>query len=67
MLYLEWDLINLVQYLVQQNLFYLILSAYLEDFKPCGYFLRIKKTKGNSGKFKVTQGIFWSLREDFLT
>ena len=25
------------------------LSAYLEFFKPCGYFLRIKK---NSGKLK---------------
>ena len=35
---------------------------------PCGYFLRIKKkTQGNSGKFKVTQGSFWSLRGDFLT
>ena len=29
------------------------LSAYLEIFKPCSYFLRIKK---KSGKFLVTQG-----------
>ena len=27
----------------------------------------LKKIKGNSGKFKVTQENFWSLREDFLT
>ena len=26
-----------------------------------------KKAQGNLGKFKVTQGSFWSLREDFLT
>ena len=36
-----------------------ILSAYLKIFKPCGYFLRIKKTQGNLGKFKVTQGRFF--------
>ena len=40
--------------------------AYLEIFKPFGYFLRIKKNQGNSGKFKVTKRSFWSLREDFL-
>ena len=34
-------------------------SGYLEVFKPCGYFLKIKK---DSGKFKVTQGSFWSLK-----
>ena len=39
-----------------------------EIFKPCGYFLSIKKkSQRNSGKFKVTQESFWSLREDFLT
>ena len=38
LLELEWDLTNLVQYFVQENWFYLILSAYLEIFKPCGYF-----------------------------
>ena len=27
----------------------------------------LKKIKGNSGKFKVTQENFWSLRKDFLT
>ena len=37
----------------------LILSAYLKIFKPCGYFLRIEKTQGNSGKFKITQGRFF--------
>ena len=47
----------MVQYLVQENNFYLILCAYLENVKPCGYFLRIKKT----------QGILRLLREDFLT
>ena len=46
---LERDLFNLVQYLVQENYFYLILSAYLEIFKPRGYFISIKKTQGNSG------------------
>ena len=35
-----------------------MLSAYLENFKPCGYFLRIKKTSGKLNKFKVTQGSF---------
>ena len=25
----------------------------------------LKKTQGNAGKFKATQGSFWSLREDF--
>ena len=57
MLDLEWDLINVVQFFVQENLFYLILSACLEILKPCGYFLRIKKTQGS---LKL-------LREDFLT
>ena len=55
MLYLELDLINLVQYFVQENLIYLILSAYLENFKPCGYFLRIKKLRETQGRFFVSQ------------
>ena len=40
---LQWDLINLVQYFIQENKFLLILSAYLEIFKLWGYFLRIIK------------------------
>ena len=30
-----------------KKLIYLVLSAYLENFKPCGYFLKIKKTQGS--------------------
>ena len=56
LLYLEWDLINLVTYSVQENKFYLVLMANLENFKPGGYFLRIKN---NSGKFLVTQKRFF--------
>ena len=60
MLYLELYLNNLVQYFVQEKQLYLILSAFLENFIPCGYFLRIeKKTQGNSEKFKITQGRFF--------
>ena len=59
MLDLEWGLSNLVQYFVKENYFDIILNAYLEIFKPCGYFLRIKKNSGNSGKFLVTQGKFF--------
>ena len=33
-------------------------------FKPSGYFLRIKKTEGNSGKFLVTQGRFFDSKSD---
>ena len=59
MLDLEWILINLVQCFVQENYFYLTFNAYLEVFNPYGYFLRNKKTQGNSGKFKITQGSFF--------
>ena len=54
MLDLEWNLINLVQYFDQENYFYFILKAYLEIFKPCGYFLRNKKKlRENQGSLRL--------------
>ena len=40
---------------VEDNYFYLILSVYLEIFKPWGYYLRIKKTQGRFFKLKEWQ------------
>ena len=44
------------QYFVQENKFYLILSAYLKFFEPCGYFLKIKKTQGSLRLLREVSG-----------